>query len=279
MSKTQLFLNFLFTLLLIDSFSAKNDSSIDVKSSLVQTIVNGVTPAGNLFFVRIQVNNSERSCAGAIVDERWVVTSALCISHESGQATLPAELRILVRMVDTSSRGGKRIKATDIVIPANFNQSLHQNDLALIRLQRSVPKFRILEICQNYPASFDTLVIAVGHGSIARGRFKPSGFLREIKLKISPFQTIDSWLQFDVCPMNLVCTETFTEDSGLCYNDDGSPLFLRGCFSQRPLCLLGIATPTLKDESPLRDCKGQADFTSIPYFHDWIFTRIALNMD
>ena len=55
MSKTRLFLRVLFTLLLIDSFLAKIDSSIDVKSSLVQTTLNGVSPAENLFLVRLEL--------------------------------------------------------------------------------------------------------------------------------------------------------------------------------------------------------------------------------
>ena len=55
MSKTRVFLRVLFSLLLIDSFLAKIDSSIDVKSSLVQTTLNGVSPAENLFFVRLEL--------------------------------------------------------------------------------------------------------------------------------------------------------------------------------------------------------------------------------
>ena len=161
----------------------------------------------------------------------------------------------------------------------SFNHSLHINDLALIRLQESVATFRVIEMCRKHPTSFDTHVIAVGLGSSSRNNLTPVRSLREIILKTSPFQTIDSWLKIDVCPTNLLCTESTVKDSGLCYNDNGSPLFLRNCVTLKPLCLLGIATPTLKDESPLIHCKGQADFTSIPYFHDWIFTRIALNMD
>ena len=134
-------------------------------------------------------------------------------------------------------------------------------------------------MCQNHPASFDTHVVAVGVGSTNKYNLQPVHYPREITLKTSPFQIIDSWLKFDICPMSLICTEGTVKGSGLCYNDNGSPLFLKNCATHKYLCLLGIATPSLKDESPLRDCKGQADFTSIPYFHDWIFTKIALNMD
>ena len=139
--------------------------------------------------------------------------------------------------------------------------------------------YHIIEICDKYPPPVGVRVVAVGHGSVNRSHDTPASNPRELILKTSPFQTIDSWLKYDICPRSLICTETTVEGSGLCYNDDASPLFIRGCYHQRPICLLGIATPTLKDESPLRDCKGQADFTSIPYFHDWISTRIASYMD
>ena len=161
----------------------------------------------------------------------------------------------------------------------SFNQSQHANDLALIRLDQTVPEYRVIEMCQYYPASFDTRAVSVGVGSTTQADLTPTGYLREITLRLSPLQIIDSWLNSEICPMSLVCTETTDENSGLCYNDDGNPLFLRDCETRNHICLLGIATPTLKDESPLRDCKGQADFTSIPHFHDWIFTTIALNMD
>ena len=151
------------------------------------------------------------------------------------------------------------------------------HDVALVKLRESLPQFRVIEMCKEHPASLDTHVIAIGIGSTSQSHLTPARSLREITLKTSPFQIIDSWLMYDICPASLVCTETTVKGSGLCYNDDGSPLFLRNCETRGHVCLLGIATPTLKDESPLRDCKGQADFTSIPYFKDWISTSISLN--
>ena len=159
----------------------------------------------------------------------------------------------------------------------SFDQNRHTHDLALIKLQKTLPQFRVIEMCKENPASFDTHVIAVGVGSTSQSPLTPATSLREITLKTSPFQFIDSWLNFDFCPVGLVCTETTVRGSGLCHNDDGSPLFLRDCKTKKPICLLGIATPTLKDESPLIDCKGQADFTSIPHSKDWISTSIMSN--
>ena len=148
----------------------------------------------------------------------------------------------------------------------------------MIRIHQTLSPNRIIEMCQHYPASFDTEVSAVGLGSTTRFQNVPATTLQEINLKLSPFQTLNR-SSFADCPTSLVCTQTIIDDSGLCYHDVGDPLFMWDCQTHRPLCLLGIATPTLKDESPLRDCTGQADFTSIPFFHDWIFTRIALNME
>ena len=82
---------------------------------------------------------------------------------------------------------------------------------------------------------------------------------REILLSLSLFCTLDL-IGLELCPDELVCTNSILQGSSLCHKDDGSPLLTLQCENSRALCLMGIAVEKVQKENPIVNCKGESDF-------------------
>jgi secreted trypsin-like serine protease len=170
------------------------------------------------------------SCAAAVVNENWIMTSAHCTQkHPNKFAVAYGHGQDLVAMFDAG-----RILLEEIHRHPNFseNQNKYLNDIALIKLSSPLPLDgeNVSAACFNFDSeeASESLMTMFGWGASTPPR-KFKGFwdhqsqsrnLRELKL-------LDNTATEEMCAdrEDIMCAVTFGDDAwnqGACKGDDGS---------------------------------------------------------
>ena len=156
-----------------------------------------------------------------------------------------------------------------------YNLTTNSHDIALIKLVKRAPMFRVAELCSE-PVEYGTEVGACGLGSTPARHPSPSASLHEIFLR-GIFFSFASFFEIDFCPDDQVCTEPITDGASICNLDEGSPLYKLQCHSRAAECILGIASHFVASEHPEINCSGGSNFASVPHHYEWISETIAFD--
>ncbi|CAG9837834.1 unnamed protein product [Diabrotica balteata] len=241
-------------------------------------IVNGKPAKLNQFpwmaqiFYKRKNNTDAFLCGGSLINNRYVVTAAHCITDfkekinivRIGINTLTPEIKV--------KRLNKDYKVANITVHPNFNTVMgDDNDIALIRLARSVKYIVAIQpICLPTANMLNKEFIGE-NVDIAGWGLDTSGHL-----------TKD--LQYITVPVREreICNEIFNttldqsqfcagvsagEDS--CNGDSGGPMMWKRKESKDKYFLIGVVSYGLK-----KCGTGPAVYTNVPYFLKWILDNI-----
>jgi len=115
-------------------------------------------------------NFSGQYCGGALVGDRWVLTSAWCVvvENEQKQKVAVNADKVDVYVGSNNFKGGKRIKIKRVILHPQFEYDSYDNDIALLELAESAASSKTATIPLATPQN-ESAVAGVGKKVIAAG--------------------------------------------------------------------------------------------------------------
>uniref|UniRef100_A0AAG5CX19 Peptidase S1 domain-containing protein n=1 Tax=Anopheles atroparvus TaxID=41427 RepID=A0AAG5CX19_ANOAO len=175
------------------------------------------------------INEGLVYCGGSVVNRRWIVTAAACLTGKR-----LSDVQLFLGSADRLV-GGRNVTADRFILHPNFDQQSYANDIALIRVRESLAfgtnsQLQPIELATEF---FETATDATVSGW---GRFSISNNQLPTRLQFIRTDIIDSdecAAQFEepyasrVSEQRTICTSN-QPDQGVCLGDAGGPLVLDG---------------------------------------------------
>ncbi len=206
-------------------------------------------------------------CGATLVNERWVMTAAHCLSYMSSSVEVdfaPADLEVYIGTTRLDSGQGAHYAISEIHKHPNYNNpALFSNDIALLKLAETVPE-AAARLATVKPGN-DLLALTAGWGKLEDVIVTQENVsallprdLREVSVSI---------LDNSLCPFNLtdsqICAGFLAGGKDSCQGDSGGPLMLK---SQGQDTLVGIVS--FGDGCAQENSPGV--YTSVAAYRDWI---------
>jgi len=185
-------------------------------------------------------------CAGALVSDRWVVTSASC-SYSDTNIVSPASVVVTLGEADN----GPALVVDKIILHSGFTLKSGRDNLSLWRLSQAVDISVYKPVCIPSQGSQQTGVARLVGWRIT----ELAGSLSET------LQDREVTLDTDCGMPGVLCS---TADTTQCGGDYGGPLLQNG------KTLVGT---TISDHGCGKNCQGK--FTQISEYSTWIKTKIS----
>eukprot|EP00096_Caligus_rogercresseyi_P013026 TRINITY_DN5687_c0_g1_i1.p1 TRINITY_DN5687_c0_g1~~TRINITY_DN5687_c0_g1_i1.p1 ORF type:complete len:602 (-),score=82.89 TRINITY_DN5687_c0_g1_i1:318-2123(-) len=243
-------------------------------------IVNGSTSCFGQFPWLVSVRrttffgfSTAHRCGGALINENWVATAGHCVDD-----LLVAKIRVRIGELDfessTEPEGHEELKVIQKLVHPKYNYFTFENDLALIKLERSV-RFRdnIIPIC--LPGNDDLLIgetgIVAGWGRMSNGGQLPN-VLQYVSVPIVSNNKCESMFlkagRNEAIPDIFLCAGYDDGGRDSCQGDSGGPLVVKG--QDGRYFLGGIISWGIGCAQP--NLPGVC--TRISRFRDWIVERV-----
>ncbi|KFO32119.1 Granzyme A [Fukomys damarensis] len=190
---------------------------------------NEVIPHSRPYMVLLKLNK-EDICAGALIEENWVLTAAHCVLNRNSQVILGAHSRIK-NEPEKQIMSIKRVFSHPCYDPSTF-----ENDLQLLQLNKKAIINKNVATLQLPKKGDDiepeTICQVAGWGVISN-KSPPSNTLREVNVTIIDRKTCNDPQHYNFNPvigMNMICAGSPHGGKDSCNGDSGSPLLCKGHF-------------------------------------------------
>ncbi|XP_053685771.1 chymotrypsin-2-like [Sabethes cyaneus] len=189
-----------------------------------QERIAGGTDAGDgQFPYMVSLRDQQRMhfCGGAILNNRWVITGAKCVSGKD-----PAEILVLTGS-QSLMRGGTNHQADRIIIHPNFNYLA--NDVAVVRVRTPIMLSADTFALRLASYRIDTAIGAVLSGWGRRSLGSPAfpDWLQYLTTQVISLESCRDHFNDELIPDVVMCT-TYPAGRSACVGDAGSPLVYGG---------------------------------------------------
>ncbi|XP_053689365.1 chymotrypsin-1-like [Sabethes cyaneus] len=259
-------LKFGFVLLIVSAVCAENVTSR--KAAKISTISKHVVGGGDAGPTPYQVSLQNRNghfCGGAIIDRRWVLTAAHCLSD-----VRPREVVVIVGTTKLSM-GGWPFFVSKLIAHPEYDSEHVTNDIGLVKIRGLFLWLPTLVEKVGFSKEFVTAgqeATLTGWGGTRQSGGPASDKLQFVLLKV--IEQDQCKIKLDMIGDGHICTFT-QEGQGICRGDSGSPLVKQGK-------VIGVASFGL-GFPPERSCAaGFPDgFTRVSHYYTWIKDTINRN--
>lgn len=193
-------------------------------ATCVSAVIKGYEPGPNDFpwQVGVLLHKEAQSewCGGALIHERWVLTSATCMKRAPAASVMTGATDI--------SKPVEVMPVSEITIHPKFSGFFQTWDFALLRLQRAVKineqvqPIRLPSWAQKKKSFKKVQATMCGWGRDGKNEVIPRGQMKAVQLKV--ISNFDCWWHY---PLYLgdtnICTSS--KDGLPCEGDEGGALF------------------------------------------------------
>lgn len=264
-------ISFMFACAVLLLFTVKNHVyEVQAKDTQVNTLIiggQGVDPGEYPFMVALTTLEGFEGfrCGGALIDAKWVLTAAHCVSDLT-------DLSVILGENDALTTNVTAIASNAIYVHPDFVYTADggvRNDIALVHLSSSVDGYQPIQyatsLTTNAPGQIATLI---GWGGLDDDIGYISRFLQEVNVRLNSNSDCDEWGHADINDLDetTFCAGYKEGGKGGCFGDSGGPLFLE---HEGETTLIGVPSRMVGKTG----CTGERKvdiYTRITHYAEWI---------
>lgn len=172
------------------------------------------------FLVSVQNSRNEHLCGGALISDRWVLTSAHC-------AFFPEDATYIRSGSSFCGSGGEVTGVIKKIINAGFGNTtrMHKDDIALLKLRYALrhDRYSFVKLSSKLVVLPRSTIVVLGWGSLREDSFMPSQSLYEVKVKVHS-NAICELRYEEEFNNDMFCAGEFGKDA--CNADSGGPALI-----------------------------------------------------
>ncbi|OTF76136.1 Group 9 mite allergen-like protein (serine protease) [Euroglyphus maynei] len=255
----------LFPMTIVEKYLPCHDDVYDNDDDDDKRIVDGTPVAiGQRLYQIALFRGNNFACGGTFITRRFILTAAHCV-----RGYKPEDLKI--RYASRQYDNGPMMTIHSVYIHPDYNASLVENDIALLRLSYPLPKIPLLigtaVLNDDVKIDLETnkSVIVSGWGRTGRSLPVSKRLLMATLRIVNKQQCQQQWeSMFNVNSESMICASD--TDKSACNGDSGGPL------TTMDDKLIGIVSV---GSSSCLSFKRPNIYTNVAYFHDWIQKTIS----